>query len=143
MQRQGLEALAQQAVFVVQMESALAQYESALAQGTLKRIHRHFRVLKDQMMDALKQAGLEVIVPLGKSFEEAADWVHVQGWRHHKDFPSELVAEVLEPVVIYQGRLIRQGRVIMGAPSEGSEHKNEKKDGRQERRKSNGNIRNI
>jgi len=115
----GLQALAQQAVFIIQFQSALAQYESNLEQPPFNRIHRHFRVLKDQMLDALTQSGLEIQVPLGKPFEETADWVHVQGWRHHPDYPIEMVVEVLEPIILFQGKLIRQGSVIMGAPSPG------------------------
>jgi molecular chaperone GrpE (heat shock protein) len=113
---EGLEALAQQAVFVVQFETALAEYATALAQVTQKKIHHHFRVLKDQMLEAMKKNGLEIVVPLGKPFDEVVDWVLVEGWLHHEDFPSEIVIQVKEPIITYQGALIRSGRVVMGAP---------------------------
>ena len=113
---EGLAGLAQQAVFVIQLAAALDRYESDLKQASLTRVHRHLRVLKDQMLDALSSAGLEVVIPIGKPFDEVADSVHVEGWRHHEDFSSEVVAEVLEPIVKYRGALVRLGRVVMGAP---------------------------
>ncbi len=113
---EGLEALAQQAVFVIQFEAALTQYETDLAQGTPKKIHRHLRILKDQMLEAMKKAGLEILNPIGVPFDQVADWVNVDGWRHHESFPSEVVAQVVEPIVTYRGALIRPGRVVMGGP---------------------------
>lgn len=114
----GLRALAQQAVFAFQFGAALERYQPELTQGTLLRAHRHLRVLKDQMLDALRAAGLEIEVPLGQSFEQVADAVHVDGWRHESRFTSEVVAEVSEPIVKAGGALIRLGRVVMGAPVE-------------------------
>lgn len=114
--RNGLLQLAQQAVFVIQLAAALDRYRADLKQASLDKVHKHLRVLKDQMLDALKQAGLEIDIPTGKSFDEVADLVDVEGWRHHEDFSSEVVAEMLEPIVTHRGKLIRPGRVVMGAP---------------------------
>ena len=119
-------ALAQQAVFVAQLAMALEQYESSLVQASLTRVHRHFRILKDQMVDSLKNRGLEIIVPKGQTFDDVADLVNVEGWRHHENFTSEVVAEVLEPIVKYHGSTIRLGRVIMGAPPENKDTGKEK-----------------
>ena len=68
------------------------------------------------MIDALKATGLEVVVPVVKPFDEVAEMVHVEGWRHHEEFSAEVVAEVQEPIVIFRGALVRPGRVVMGAP---------------------------
>jgi molecular chaperone GrpE (heat shock protein) len=113
---EGLNASAQQAVYVVQLAAALDIYESVLTQASLGKVHRHLRIIKDQMLSALEKAGLEVNIPVGKPFNEVANVVHVDGWRHHADFLSEVVAEVIEPIVTYRGRLVRMGRVVMGAP---------------------------
>ena len=115
-QSAGLRALAQQAVFVFQLEAALQRYQPNLAEGPLVRIHRHLRVLKDQMLDALAGFGLDIDVPRGRSFDDVADLVHVDGWRHHEQFTSEVVAEVTEPIVKFGGAVVRLGRVVMGAP---------------------------
>jgi hypothetical protein len=115
-QSAGLRALAQQAVFVFQLDTALQRYQPNLSEGPLVRIHRHLRVLKDQMMDALTSFGLEIDVPRSRPFEEIAELVHVDGWRHHEQFTAEVVAEVTEPIVKFGGVVVRLGRVVMGAP---------------------------
>jgi len=120
----GLAIVAQQAVYIVQLADALDKYEPVLTQESLVMIHKHLRILKDQMLDSLEQAELEVTVPIGKALEEIEDFVQVQGWRHHEDFSSTVVAEVLEPIVTYHGKLVRQGRVVMGAPLNGVEDNN-------------------
>lgn len=112
----GLSALAQQATLVFQFEAVLELYKNELTDATLKKVHRHFRVLKDQMRDALKQASIEVEDPIGASYDEVAETVEVIGWRFHEDFDKEVVAEVQEPIVKSNGVLIRAGRVVMGAP---------------------------
>lgn len=114
--RAGLEALAEQSVFIAQLAAALDRYEADLAQAGLSRAHRHLRVLKDQMLSAVRRHGLEVVMPLGQPYEAVADRVEVDGWRHDTRFAAEVVAEVVEPIVLQAGKVLRQGRVVMGAP---------------------------
>ncbi len=114
--REGLEALAQQAVLVVQLAAVLERYASEYAQASLTRVYRSLHIIKDQMLDELQRAGLEIIVPLGRPFDEIAHLANVDGWRHHESFSAEVVAEVVEPIVTYRGELVRLGRVVMGAP---------------------------
>lgn len=116
-----LQALACQGVLVVQLASALEFHESEFNENSLQKTFRHFRVIKDQMLEAIEQAGLQVFVPLGEEFDKIADDVHVVGWRHNEAFESEQVVEVIEPIVRKNGRLIHMGRVVMGAPSSGSD----------------------
>ncbi len=68
------------------------------------------------MKDVLGQADLELLIPQGLPFDQVADWVDVDGWRHSPEFQEEMVAEVVEPIVMRRGVLVRLGRVIMGAP---------------------------
>jgi hypothetical protein len=116
--REWLNVVAQQAVFAVQLESALKRYEPLLAQASLGRIYKHIRIIKDQMLDDIKNAGLEVSIPIGKTFNEVSDNVSVDGWVHNEKFTSEVVADVIEPIVFVNGKLLRAGRVVMGAPPE-------------------------
>ncbi len=109
-------ALANQAVFVFQLDGIISRYERDLLDASLKRIHLHFRVLKDQMHDALNAAGLSVEDPLGKSFDEIAEFVTIDGWRTSEKNKEELVVEVIEPIVRSGNEVIRPGRVIMGSP---------------------------
>ena len=113
---EGLRALAGQAVLTIQLEQALETYGDRLVEAGMKQVQRHLRVIKDQMLDALAAAGLEVGVPLGQPFDAVVDAVHVEGWRHDERFDAEVVAEVREPIVRSGGRVVHQGRVVMGAP---------------------------
>lgn len=123
--RELLDALALQAVLVTQLASALERYEGDLNNASLDNIHTHLRVAKDQMLDALWQTGIKTEIPLGRTFEEVADLVQVDGWRHQDRFASESVDEVIEPIVSYRDAVIRLGRVIMGAPPDAAEeHRN-------------------
>jgi hypothetical protein len=112
----GVQALAEQAIFVVQLASVIEAYTAQIEKADLGKIGRHFRILKDQMLDALKQAGLEVEVPLGKPYSALGNDAQIDGWRHKAEYEAEVVAEVVEPIVRQGGRLVRAGRVIMGAP---------------------------
>lgn len=116
--KEGLELLVQQAIFVNSFAEALSRYESELKKISQPKtdIYKHLRVLKDQMLDTFTTAGFEIFSPIGHPFDEVADFVNVQHWRHHDDFASEVVAEVLEPIVKYKGEIVGLGRVIMGAP---------------------------
>jgi hypothetical protein len=116
--RAGLEALAEQAVFVIQMSGALERYEQDFIKASLVKAHRHLRVLKDQMLDTLSKAGIEAEIPLLKPFDEVAESVHIEGWRHRQEYTAEVVAEVIEPIIKHKGELVRMGRVVMGAPLE-------------------------
>lgn len=82
----------------------------------LKRLHRQFRVLKDQMLDALQESGIEVRDPLGLPAEEVADWADISGWRHGPEFTSEVVAQTFDLGVFYNDAVVRFARVAMGAP---------------------------
>lgn len=114
----GLARLARQAVLVFQLESALSRYKDQLEGASFGGVHRHLRVLKDQMRDALREAEIEIIDPTGRPFDDVVDKVEVEGWRHGPQFEAEVVAQVAEPLVMHDGALLRPGRVVMGAPEE-------------------------
>jgi hypothetical protein len=101
-----LDALAQQAVY--HAELALLLNEAAEISV--------LRMINDKMRENLKNVGLEVIDLQGKSFHEVPDYVDVIGWRHKAEFSAEVVDEVLEPIVLCDGLVMRRGRIIMGAP---------------------------
>lgn len=115
-QAEAWRALAEQAVLAVQLGSALQAYEARFVDASLAREHRHFRIVKDQMLAALDAAGLEVVLPTGLPYGTVIDSVEVVGWRHAPEFALEVVAEALDPIVRHRGTLLRPARVIMGAP---------------------------
>lgn len=114
--RLGLKALAEQAVLAVQIEGALATYETKLNDASLGKVHQHLRILKDRMLEAAQASGLEVVRLAGKRWDEVAAVVEVDGWLHRAELDIEMVVEELEPVVLSGSELIRGGRVVMGAP---------------------------
>lgn len=122
LERSNFAELAQQAVLVVQLGMLLERnadiFTSASDQkehNNLYHIYKSFQIIQKQMLDDLKKAGLEIEIPLHRSYAEVADSVEIDHWRHHQKFSEELVIDVLEPV-IRKGTLLRAGRVIMGAP---------------------------
>lgn len=109
----------EQAVLVFQLAQLLGRNEQVFAKAGLGGVHRQLRIVKDQMLEALTGGDLTVADPSGRSFDDAAEMVHVVGWRHGPEFADEVVAETIEPIVLHAGKVVRQGRVIMGAPSYG------------------------
>jgi len=124
-QQRWQDALVQQAILVAQFEIVLGRYDAALAEQlqqlpgqapTLQKAYRSFRILKDQMIEQLGTCEMKVEFPLGKMYSEVENVVVVEGWKHHQDYIQEIVVEVREPVVYFRGKLIHQGKVIMGGP---------------------------
>lgn len=113
---EGLKILAQQAVFVVRLETALERHKPKFEQTSLNKVYRSLRIIKDQMLDGLREAGLNIVIPQGQPFDDIANSVTIVGWKFSEDFPAEVVAEVLEPIVFYGDRLVHLGVVVMGAP---------------------------
>ncbi|GHO66893.1 hypothetical protein KSC_057850 [Ktedonobacter sp. SOSP1-52] len=127
-------ALAEQAVLVAQLEMLLQRSSSSFSssdqgsrlqgrQETLPRLYKSLCIIKDQMLEALTSAGIEIEFPLGKSYEEVADFVEIEHWRHQQHLTEEIVIDVYEPIIrmlqAHQGPvLVRAGRVVMGAPLE-------------------------
>ncbi|GCE07571.1 hypothetical protein [Dictyobacter aurantiacus] len=114
--------LAQQAVLIVQLGRLLESSSAAFLTFTenkvknpLYPIYKQLQVIQKQMLDTLKKAGVEIEIPLHKTYAEVADYVEIEHWRHQEDITEEMVIDVIEPV-IRKGALLRAGRVIMGAP---------------------------
>lgn len=109
-------ATAEQAVLVFRLTAVLDTNEDTLAQAGLDLLYRQLRVLRNQMTQAMKGTGLEVVDPVGRPFAEVADLVQVISWRHGPEFGDEVVAETFDPIVMHDRELVRPGRVVMGAP---------------------------
>lgn len=114
--------LARQAILVVQLGALLERSAeifraSAEQQQTkaLARVYKSLQIIQKQMLDELQKAGLEIELPLHKTYAEVAEYVEIDQWQHLEDLSAELVVDVLEPV-LRRGALLRAGRVIMGAP---------------------------
>jgi hypothetical protein len=111
-----LAVAAEQAVLTTRLDAALARHRAALDEAGLGRIHRELRVLKDQMIDALRDGGVTTEDPAGRPLEKVADRIEVIGWRHGSQYPAEVVAETHDAIVWYREAVLRPGQVTMGAP---------------------------
>ncbi|MGY6024888.1 hypothetical protein [Streptomyces spinosirectus] len=110
-----------------QLELQLVRAEAPLVEGGNKRLHDLLRVLKNQMLEELRQRGIEVRDPLGRGHDEVAEWADVVHWRSGPQFTAEVVAQTIEPAVFHHGRdehdgtgdddkVVRRARVVMGCP---------------------------
>lgn len=117
-------AIAALAVQVGRIEMLLSNYSAASAalseerggQTPLVKFYRSVRIVKDQMIELLRNHGIEIMIPLGKTYEEVANNVQIDSWKYHADYTVEVIAEVLEAGVVVRGEVVQQARVIMGAP---------------------------
>ncbi|MFI6516488.1 hypothetical protein ACIBF1_13095 [Spirillospora sp. NPDC050679] len=105
-----------QGALVARLESALERHREALREAGLGRVHLELRVLKDQMVEALRGGGVTFQDPAGLPLAEVADRVEVVGWRHAAEYPAEVVAETHDVIVLHRGTVVRPGEVTMGAP---------------------------
>ena len=121
-------ALYELASFIGRLEQHLGRAEVPLVEGGNKKVYDTLRVLKDQMLDSLRDRGVEVRDPLGHGHDEVAEWADVVHWRRGPQFTGEVVAQTLEPAVFHRetgGRdeatddhekVVRRARVVMGCP---------------------------
>jgi hypothetical protein len=104
------------AVFGGRLDQLTAEAEGPMAVRGLFPLHRQLRVLKDQMLQALTDDGIEVRDPTGLPVEQVMDWVDVTGWLHRDEFTEEVVAQTHERAVFHGGAVVRLARVLMGGP---------------------------
>lgn len=84
-------------------------------QEELASVYKSLQIIQKQMLAFLRKAGLEIELPLAKTYAEVAGCVEIEEWQHHQNFVEERVIDVIEPVV-RKGLWLRAGRVVMGAP---------------------------
>jgi hypothetical protein len=113
--------VATQAALVFRLGVVLAESEDKLREAGLGRVRTQLSIVRRQMVEALDGAGLEIVDPIGAPFDATQEHVDVVDWRHGAEFTDEVVAETIEPIVRHDGVVIRNGRVIMGAPQNGEE----------------------
>lgn len=109
-------ALVQQANYVFHLAKELTRHEKLLSEASLIRVYETLRSKKDDMLEALQKMDLKIADPLGQPYDAVKDYIVVQGWLHQPDFPTEMVIEVYDPIVIYRGKVVQEGHVAMGAP---------------------------
>ncbi|MDT0447080.1 hypothetical protein [Streptomyces johnsoniae] len=111
------EAAVELAIHVARLESLLAEAVEPLEAAGKRNLGRRLAVVCKQMQTQLAQIGVEATDPTGEPFDAVADEVDVLRWRHGAQYPAEVVAETLEPVVRDRGVVVRLAQVVMGAPA--------------------------
>jgi hypothetical protein len=106
---QRLRALAEQAVLAVKLDRLLG----TPSQG---EPFAELRELADRMLEEIDSAGLEIVRLAGASADDVAGLVEVEHWRFAETYERAIVAEELEVAICANGRALRLGRVVMGAP---------------------------
>jgi hypothetical protein len=114
-----LRALAEQAVFTVELENLLERHGPQFDATALTTAHRALDQLKDRMLAHMEAAGLEILRLRGAAAGDVADDVEIDAWRCDDIGASPLVIEELEAAVRLNGTPLRRGRVIMGGPGDG------------------------
>ncbi|MZD05942.1 hypothetical protein GTW43_12715 [Streptomyces sp. SID5785] len=104
------------AVLVGRFDQLVAACAADLEDSGRSRLHRRLRILKEQMLQTLRDADVEVRDPLGLPAADVADWADPIGWRHGPQFTEETVAQTDEPAVFHAGAVVRLARVFMGSP---------------------------
>ncbi len=104
------------AVLAGRLDQLLSDALEPMASRGLQDRHDPLRVLKDMMLQALREDGVEVRDPIGLPRQEVGDWVDVDSWVHGEDFDREMVAQTQECAVFQDGVPVHLAHVIMGAP---------------------------
>jgi hypothetical protein len=77
----------------------------------MKRVYRHV----ESIFDALKQMGVEHLDPVGRAYDSGMA-LKVITFEPTPGLSKEEIKETIKPSVIWQGRLIQMGEVIVGTP---------------------------
>ncbi len=112
-------ALVRVAVALFHWNGAAAGIEAALTAAGQQEAAARLRVAREEMTEALKEGGIEIDNPLGRTMAEVIDHVAVRGWRQQEGAVGETVSQVIAPIIRHRAAIIRRGQVIMSrAPLE-------------------------
>jgi hypothetical protein len=77
----------------------------------MQKVYRHF----EAAWDALKQAGVDVRDHLGEQYFYGSD-LDVAAFEPRPGINRETIVDTIKPTIIWNGRLIQVGQVIVGTP---------------------------
>ncbi|MFL6114249.1 MAG: hypothetical protein ACJ786_23250 [Catenulispora sp.] len=105
------------AVLVGRLGQLVAEAEALPAERDRETLVGRFRVVKNQMLQTLREDAIEVLDPTGRPAAAVADWSEVAAWFYKPEFEAEVVARTEACAVFRNGEAVRLARVEMGAPS--------------------------
>jgi len=110
------EALARIAVALFHWKTTAIETEAKLESLGDRDAVAQMRIVQGEIADSLDEAGIEIVDPMGKTFDEVIETVSVVAWRQQAGAAGETVCQVLEPVIKHRGAIVRQGKVVMLQP---------------------------
>ena len=78
----------------------------------MKRVYRHIEAI----FETLKGLGAEILDPCGRNYDSGMA-LKVISFEPTPGVSKEEIKETIKPSVMWQGRLIQMGEVIVGTPS--------------------------
>lgn len=93
---------------IAEIVPALDSFDLALAHEMPKEVERGIVMIRSQLEDTLRRRGLTVLQPLGQKFDPA---YHESLGEMETEGEEGVVAEVLQPGYLLQGKLLRPARV--------------------------------
>ena len=93
---------------IAEIVPALDSFDLALRHGMPKDVERGIVMIRSQIEDTLRRRGLEVLQPLGQMFDPA---YHESLGEVEADSREGIVAEVLQPGYLLNGKVLRPARV--------------------------------
>lgn len=106
-------ALARIAVAWFQWHNAAAGIEAALTAAGQQEAMSRLRIAREEIADALKEGGIEIDDPSGRTMAEVIDHANVRGWRQQEGAVGETVSQVIAPIIRHRGGILRRGQVVM------------------------------
>ena len=113
---QGLRALAEQAVLAIELEGVLDSCARRRDERAAEDLHASVRSLTERMLAHIAATGLEVVRLRGRNARAVLDLVEVDSWCYDDSYVGEVVIDELEVAIRLDGRPLRLGRVVIGAP---------------------------
>jgi len=105
--------LADVATSLWRMRLRMAEPSTGLPFEEMKRPFRHLQAA----LDALAEGELEVVDHTGEAVPESGDYMlRMVSFLPREELSRETVVETLKPTILYQGKLIQVGEVIVGTP---------------------------
>ena len=104
-------------MLAVELENVLDRDATLRGDMSLRRLYATLHGLQERMLVQIAAAGLEVVRLRGAAACNVRDVVEVESWRYDDAYTGEVVVDELEVAVRLDGRPVRRGRVVMGAPA--------------------------
>ena len=104
-------ALAAIATSAWRARTRMVDPDTGQAKEEMKRVYRHIEAI----FDALKEIGVETIDPMGRPYDSGMA-LKVISFEQTPGLAEEKIKETIKPSVVWQGRFIQMGEVIVGTP---------------------------